>query len=77
MPKVIVAHSSECHEYLETKDISALVDKKSATINGNKIREGYDWKVYEFKTNAECKAFAKGIEAQSGWISDPEWAIID
>jgi hypothetical protein len=77
MPKVIVAHSSECHEYLETKDISVLADKKSIMINGYKIKKGYDWDVYNFQTDAECKAFVMGLESQSGWISDPEWSIIN
>jgi hypothetical protein len=74
MKNVIVAHSSECHKYLESKGIETLLHVetvKDYANDGYKLSKGYDWQVYEFNTNIERDAFVLGLNAQSGWINEP------
>lgn len=76
MKKVIVAHSAECHKYLESKGIETLLHVetvKDYANDGYKLSKGYDWQVYNFNTIEECNAFVLGLQMQSGWINEPQW----
>jgi hypothetical protein len=77
MYKLLVVFSREAQSYTEKHGIEKLLTVKAPSIAGQQLKKGYDWDLKEFQTLAERKAYIQGMEDMNGWMSDPEYLIIN